>query len=252
MEKRISIRVRDDLSLAGVLHLPDQGAKAGVLICHGLLSDKDSQKHSLLARMLCEVGIAALRFDFEGRGQSPGDMLDLSFSRQVIQASAALDTLKDTAGVSQMGISGSSMGGAVAILLAAQDTSISCLVTMAAVARTDLLGQRVVGPKGMAVWERKGSLRLDDEPVGWSLVADGRKLDLPGAAARIRCKWLIMHGQDDEVVPLSDADLLYESAAYAPTMEVIDHADHSFSSEEHRQMVVQMAVDFFAKTFRAV
>ncbi len=246
MEKNIRIRVSDTVHLAAVLHLPEQGTDRGVVICHGLLSDKDSQKHFQLATKLCEAGIAALRFDFQGRGQSPGDMMNISFSGQVKQAGAAIDALKNLACVKKIGISGSSMGGAVSILLAAKNPSVSCLVTMAAVARTDLLGERIVGPKAMEVWKRKGYLRFENEPVGFSLVQDGKKVDVPGAARRIGCRWLIIHGQKDEVVPLEDAMLLRESATCDPVLQVVAGADHSFSGDEHRQKVVNMAVDFFS------
>ena len=67
--------------LAGVLH----GALDGVAVicCHGMLSTKDGPKHVMLTEMMAERGIAALRFDFSGRGESGGRLYDMTYSDEV-------------------------------------------------------------------------------------------------------------------------------------------------------------------------
>ncbi len=249
MEERLTI---SGPGLAGVLHVPDipaHEAITGVVICHGMLSYKDSPKHVGIARELCERGHAVLRFDFTGRGDSPGDLMELSFSRQVAEARAAMAELRRRTGVARVGLTGSSMGGAVSILTSLIE-KVAALVTMAAVGRTDLLAERIAGGKGMAVWERKGFLRLEEDPVGWSLVEDGRKIDVPAAAAGVDCPWLILHGELDDVVPLSDAEELNRAASGRAELEVVPGADHKFSRPDHLARVTMRAVDFLDAALR--
>ncbi len=249
-EQPLSIPVDEDLRLAGVLHLPDQRPSAGVVICHGMMSFKGSDKHVAMADGVCRRGLAALRFDFQGRGDSPGDMLGLTLSRQIHEARAAARTLRERAGIDRVGLVGSSLGGAVSILIAASgQPPVAALVTLAAVGRTDIIGQRLVGAKGMAAWERRGRLRLvpEEGPVGFGFVEDARCYDLPGAGAQVSCPWLIVHGERDEVVDLADARGLLAASQDRARLEVVTSADHRFSDPGHRARAVGLAVDFLAE-----
>lgn len=243
----ISIPLTDELHLAGVLHLPDRAPGAGVVICHGMLSHKGSDKHVAIADGLCARGLAALRFDFQGRGESPGDMLGLTISRQMEEARAAMACLRERTGVVRLGLVGSSLGGAVAILIAASEPAqVAGLVTLAAVGRTDIIGQRLAGPKGMAAWGRKGRLRLDpaEGPVGYGFIEDGRRHDLPGAGARVGCPWLIVHGDKDELLDPDDARGLQAASGGRARLELLPGADHRFSDPVDRAGAVALAVRF--------
>ena len=59
-------------TLTGILHLPDQNNPPCVIASHGLLSSKDSEKYIALGERLAEEGIAMLRFDVRGIGESDG------------------------------------------------------------------------------------------------------------------------------------------------------------------------------------
>ncbi len=70
--------------LAGVLHAPETWPHGpAVIVCHGMLSSKNSPKHTLFAQELSQRGLLALRFDFAGRGQSDGDMQEITVGREV-------------------------------------------------------------------------------------------------------------------------------------------------------------------------
>jgi alpha-beta hydrolase superfamily lysophospholipase len=245
MTERIGIRLENGMDLAGVIHRPTGIATAGVVVCHGMLSNKDSSKHTAIAEGLAERGLCALRFDFQGRGDSPGDLMELSFTRQVDEALAALSSLRAATGLERFGLVGSSMGGAVGVLVASRsEQPLAALVTLATVGRTDRMGLRIVGEKGLAVWERKGFLRLPDEPVGWSLVEDGRRYDLPDRAAHVRCPWLILHGERDEIVPIDDARALRAAAGDTARLKVLAGADHRFADPSHKADAVARTLAF--------
>ena len=241
IEKKLKIRTPTELLLAGVLHQPGWPGSTGVVVCHGMMSSKDSPKHTGIAARLAERGHMALRFDFSGRGESPGSLMGLTFARQVIECRAAMAELRRI-GVSKIALVGSSMGGAVAVLTAAVETVVA-LATMATVGRTDLLPERAVGKAGLEKWLREGSIQVQGEPVGIALVEDAQRTDVPAAAAKITCPWLILHGESDEVIPVEDSQILYEATA-GGVLEIVAGADHKFSKEEHREFITNRIVDF--------
>jgi pimeloyl-ACP methyl ester carboxylesterase len=125
------------------------------------------------------------------------------------------------------------MGGAVAILTAARE-EVSALATMAAVGRADLLPERAVGKKGLKEWARKGYIQVQGEKVGYALVEDSLRTNVAAAAGRVSCPWLMLHGEKDEVIPTTDADLLLRASSGRATLEIVAGADHRFSDESHR------------------
>lgn len=248
VEKKLKIRTPTELQLAGVLHQPGWPGSTGVVVCHGMMSSKDSPKHTGIAARLAERGHMALRFDFSGRGESPGTLLGLTFARQVIECRAAIAELRRT-GVTRVALTGSSMGGAVAALTAVQEPLVA-LATMATVGRTDLLPERAVGKDGLVQWERDRFIEVQGEKVGFALVEDARRIDLPAEAKKIRCPWLILHGEQDEVIPVEDSEILHQ-AAEGSVLEIIAGADHKFSKEEHREFITNRIVDFLDKKLKA-
>src|SRR6185503_695886 len=104
-------------SLVGVLHLPTTagGPFPAVIACHGLGASKDSDKYLLLGATLPTVGLALVRFDFRGAGESGGSYREATTAMRIDDLEAVLDFLaKHPALSNRMGLLGSSMGGYVA------------------------------------------------------------------------------------------------------------------------------------------
>src|SRR6478672_7820048 len=117
--------------LAGIAHYPrDRSGNSAVILCHGMESNKDSDKLILLARTLAEHGVFALRFDFTYCGESSGSFADITCSGEVEDLRAAFDFVAHS--FRKIAIFGSSMGGTVALLFAAKEASVAGLVTFAA------------------------------------------------------------------------------------------------------------------------
>src|SRR5688572_26343286 len=81
--------------LVGALHRP-AGWQRGraVVVAHGMLSSKDSDKMRQICEAAAGAGRLALRFDFGGRGESRGDGSDLSFSGDLEDLRRALEQLR--------------------------------------------------------------------------------------------------------------------------------------------------------------
>lgn len=129
VELHAPINVKDSshqggLKLFGVLHLPEHFTPPfpAVLMIHGLAGTK-AGRHRLyvrLAEKLSKMGIASLRLDMRGCGDSEGDFSRITVDTQVADALLGLDFLTSHPFISkdQIGILGRSMGGAVAVLVA--------------------------------------------------------------------------------------------------------------------------------------
>ncbi|WP_424952097.1 alpha/beta hydrolase family protein [Deinococcus sp.] len=127
METFASLRV-DGQSVYGMLHLPDTEAPAhghpSVLILHGFTGSRSSDHRLLvlLSRYLVTLGVASLRIDFRGSGDSQGDFSEMTVSREIEDTVAAFAYLRQYPGLDpeRVMLLGFSMGGMVAALSSPQ------------------------------------------------------------------------------------------------------------------------------------
>ena len=107
--------------IKGTLAVPDAGATGpAVVMLHGFGSSRD-EVGGLFAQQastLAAEGIASLRIDFRGNGESAGDLADITFEGLVADAAAARAYLGDVDGVdaARIGVVGYSFGAAIAML----------------------------------------------------------------------------------------------------------------------------------------
>jgi len=128
IERTVSIR-NDGGRIAGTLTMPGRvrGSIPGVLLFHGFTGTRDElpvlgtddTMYTRTARALAEAGIASLRIDFRGSGESTGTFNETTFSGQISDARAALDYLDRLRKVDdRLAVIGLSQGGLVAASIA--------------------------------------------------------------------------------------------------------------------------------------
>lgn len=114
----------DQQRLYGMLHMPDGPSPAtgwpSVIVLHGFTGNRieGHRNFVLLARTLAARGVACLRFDFRGSGESQGDFAEMTVSREVEDAQAAFEYLRRQPGIDPQRVMllGFSMGAIVACL----------------------------------------------------------------------------------------------------------------------------------------
>jgi alpha-beta hydrolase superfamily lysophospholipase len=215
-------------SLAGVFHSPREEASTCVITCHGLYSSKDSGKYVGIARTFCREHLAVLRFDFRGCGESAGLFEETSLTGRMEDLEDALDFVQEQ-GYESVGVMGSSLGGTVAILTAAEDKRVGALVTWATPCHLDALfrGEEIKGLE--------------------TLSQDVSKYDVVRAVKELYCPLLIVHGNLDEQVPLSHAEVLYENANEPKNFQIIEGGDHRLTNLSDRRRAVELTLDWFEK-----
>ena len=240
--------------LVGVLHLPDTpGAAPGVLLCHGFTGTK-SESHFVftkLARALADSGIAALRFDFRGSGDSEGRFQDMTISGEISDALCALDVFADLPEVDggRLGILGLSLGGCVAACVAGRSDAVRATVLWAPVHHPHKqFTRREIGPEVAFPFEFSGGMLL-----GKGFVDELPDIDPVAEILAARGPVLVLHGTEDESIPCEWSQAYVEAltgAGLPAERETIQGADHTFADVAHERAVIERSVGWFATHLR--
>jgi exosortase A-associated hydrolase 2 len=112
-------------------HRPVRQASRAVVLCHPLGEEKlwSHRVFVSLARDLAAAGIAVLRFDFRGEGDSDRDFEQADFESRIADTNVAIDTLRElNPAVSDLSLVGLRLGAAVAAETAARRSDVSRLI----------------------------------------------------------------------------------------------------------------------------
>ena len=114
----------DGLRLFGVLHEPATRARAGIVICAPILHEyvPSHRLFAMLAHELQQRGIAVLRFDYRGTGDSDGDDGSFSIRHAVVDTGKAIDALSARTGGAPLILLGVRAGALIAATLASERT----------------------------------------------------------------------------------------------------------------------------------
>jgi alpha-beta hydrolase superfamily lysophospholipase len=174
-------------------------------------------------------GIAVIRYDHQGCGESEGDLSATTVSSRIKDLEAIVDlAVQHPLLCDHLGLLGSSMGGFISILKGASDARVQAAVLWATPARLE-------GVKNEA--EEEGLLQE-------GFYHDAKKYDAEKTIRRLN-NCLLLHGEADEIVPLSQAEDLYQAAQAPKHLEIFPGVDHRFTNPKHRQRAIQMSLAWF-------
>jgi dipeptidyl aminopeptidase/acylaminoacyl peptidase len=218
--------------IAGILHLPDEKNPACVIASHGLLSSKNSEKYIALGEHLSGKGIAMLRFDFRGIGESEGRFEDDTVSRRIADLDSAIAFVKSYPGMgNRIGLLGSSLGGYISLIVASRKKEIRAVVLWATPFHLDDLGS-----KGTEQNPLPGEAFFNDLP---------RHRLSPLLPKVSTC--FVIHGERDELVPVDQAWEIFHTLGAPKEIHVMEDADHRLTKPAHRQRAIDLTVGWFKK-----
>jgi alpha/beta superfamily hydrolase len=246
-EEQISFTNSRGDVLSGVLHHPADAVRGAVILCHGMESNKKSEKIVRVAAALAGRGILALRFDFSYAGESSGKFEDITYTGEVDDLRAAYNVVQSRAPDKKIAILGSSMGGTVALLFAANQPAVAALVTVAAPVHPEKFPARTLTPKQIDEWRARGFTLYHGQRLNVSLLNDLEKINVVAAAARIACPVLIIHGDADEVVPVKEAYELDGCLTAPRKLSILPAGDHRMSDPALLERAMAEALDWLMK-----
>lgn len=218
--------------IAAVLHLPDEKKPPCVIASHGLLSSKDSEKYIALGERISKEGIAMLRFDFRGIGESEGSLEEDTVSRRIADLDSALAFIKSYPGMGiRVGLLGSSLGGYISLIGASRKMEIRAVVIWSTPFHLDDLGS-----KGTEQNPLPGEAFFRDLP---------RHRLLPLLPRVSNC--FVIHGENDELVPVDQAWEIFHTLGAPKEIHVIEGADHRLTNPSDRRHAIDLSVDWFKK-----
>jgi uncharacterized OsmC-like protein/alpha/beta superfamily hydrolase len=231
--KKITFQNDGGQSLSGLMALPNTAPKAYALFAHCFTCSKNLKAATNIARALTDSGIAVLRFDFTGLGQSEGDFADTNFSSNVSDLIAAVRFLEDHYEPPQI-LVGHSLGG-TAILQAA--SGVPSAVAVATIASPSDPGHvRHLFSDAAATMAEQGFAEVDlgGRPftIKRQFLDDLERHDLPASVKGLRKALLIMHAPLDDVVEIDNASMLFSRAMHPKSFISLDEADHLLTREE--------------------
>ncbi|HEY7217986.1 MAG TPA: alpha/beta fold hydrolase [Candidatus Binatia bacterium] len=234
-------------SLSGVFHHPAGARPNGaVILCHGMESGKDSEKLVFLGQALAERGVLALRFDFSYVGESSGEFADITYSGEVDDLKAAY-ALVQNRHIGKTAIFGSSMGGSVALLFAAQESTVAALVTLAAPLHPENFPRRVLTPEQIQQWREQGFTIYRGQRLNVALLNDVEHINMSASARKINCPVLILHGDADEVVPIEEAYELHQYLTNSKRLVIFEGSDHRLSNPVVLRQAIIQALDWLTE-----
>jgi putative redox protein len=219
--------------LAARLELPDGPPRAIALFAHCFTCGKNLQAATAISRGLAAAGIATMRFDFTGLGESEGAFEETTLATNVEDLVAAAGFLAMRHEAPAL-LVGHSLGGAAVLLAAARLPSVTAVVTIAAPSEaTQVLShlaaaRPVIEARGCALVQIGG----DTFPVSRQFLAELEATRLSDAAASLGRALLICHAPQDRTVSIDAAARLYQAARHPKSYLSLDGADHLLSRAE--------------------
>lgn len=241
---------RDGLTLRGTFTKPEADKFDLVILMHGFTSDRGVLPDQLLyqlAEKFAEKGLATLRFDFNGHGESDGKFEDMTVLNEIGDGKEILDYARQIVGVQKIYLLGHSQGGVIASMLAGyypEYIDKLALLAPAATLKDDALKGDTQGytydpkhiPDELAI--KKGLT------LGGFYLRTAQTLPIYEVAKEYHGPVCLIHGLKDTVVN-NIASKRYDDVYTNDELHLLSDADHGFSIENSRQEALDIATKFF-------
>ena len=241
--------------LVGIITPPEKtdAARPAVILCHSFTGFKEIKHLFVLAEELSKKGFAVLRFDFSDCvGESEGTCEHMQLRSQVEDIMSSIDFIqtKEYVNDDKIGVAGHSLGGAAAIVAAAQDQRIKALVPISAPAKAGM--DTIFTEERVKEWKEKGSLMFPSLKRGhvkidYSFYEDFLNYDGTELIRKTTAPVRIIQGEADDIVPPENAQLLFEHANEPKDLALLKEADHLFTNPAHMDEMIRLTVDWFER-----
>lgn len=219
--------------LAARLERPEDRPRAYAVFAHCFTCSKDYKAVRRISRTLAEKGLAVLRLDFTGLGQSGGNFAETTFSSNVGDLAAAAKFLRGDYEAPRLLI-GHSLGGAAAVAAAHRIPEIRAVATIAAPSETGHLREMLLrrAPEIDRTGEAEVEIAGRRFPIRKPLLDDLGDQPVPELIRGLNRPLLIFHSPDDRTVSIEEGHTIFAMARHPKSFVSLDGADHLLLSRE--------------------
>lgn len=229
--KKLAIPNRFGHHLAARIDLPDDGEPlAYALFAHCFTCSKNLKAVANINRALNRAGIAVLRFDFTGLGESEGDFSDTNFTTNVSDLIDAAGFLSDAFGPPQILI-GHSLGGAAVLQAAAGIESVRAVAVIGAPADARHVLKHLTHVIDEIKVRGEAEVKLAGRPfrIKKQFLDNLESHQMAATIADLRRALMILHSPVDQTVGIENAGDLFMAARHPKSFVCLDKADHLLS-----------------------
>ncbi len=255
-----------------IRHRQDVRDAPAVLICHGFKGFKDWGFFPHLSETLAHAGYVTITFNFSrnGIGADPQNFTELdafaqnTYSHELEDLNCLYSAIRDgTIGKGlinpeNIGLFGHSRGGGIALIFASENPDIRAIVTWAAISRVDRFNEQEVN-----AWKKNGFIEIENKRTKqlmrieknlWDdIKTNAKRLDIIAAAKKILIPTLIMHGENDDSVPLMEGKLIFENLkSETKDFVALEEANHTMGIThpmDAKSLAYETAVDLTENWF---
>jgi uncharacterized protein len=253
----------DGLTLAATLVTPDQASDQAVVLVHGGgVTREEGGFFTRLAAGLAEAGVASLRFDLRGHGESEGRMEDLTLASVLNDIRVALAAVRDLTGATQVSLLGASFGGGICAYYAAKrPAELDRLVLLnpqldykkRTIDTRPFWENDYLLPDAAAELAEQGYLNFSPSiRHGRAIFNEVFWFDVIGVLGDITAPTLLVHGTKDTLVPIESTMVALPKFRTEHRLVQIEGSQHGFAVHDDPQYLNPQSQEWQAFVIRTV
>ncbi len=235
---KVSFKNKEGLLLSGRLHIPAGHIRTFAVYAHCFTCSKDIKAARNICQSLSERGIAALRFDFAGLGDSEGDFVETNFTTNVEDLLCASAFLEEHYQAPEIMI-GHSLGGAAALVAASKLHSIKAVSTVNAPCHPKHVAKSMAGVEEKIMWSGEADIEISGKSlkIKKHFIDDLKSYDMNQVFKDLDAAVLVFHAPHDSMVNIKNASSIFALAKHPKSFISLDSADHLIMNNEDAKYI---------------
>jgi esterase/lipase len=220
--------------LAARIDFPADGKPlAYALFAHCFTCSKNFKVAGNISKALTREGIAVLRFDFTGLGDSEGDFSETSFSSNISDLVSAAEYLKENYESPYLLI-GHSLGGTAVLHAADKIASSKAVITIGAPGDLGHVKKLLAGSEDEIASRGEAEVNLAGRrfKIKKQFIDDLERVDTKTTINKLKRALLVMHSPIDNIVGIENAAQIFKAARHPKSFISLDKADHLLSDQK--------------------
>ncbi len=225
---KINFQNSNHVQLSARLEFPiDRKPHSFAIFAHCFTCNKNLKAIYHISHALCQRGIAVLRFDFTGLGESEGDFADTNFSSNIQDLIAAADFLHKNYQAPSLLI-GHSLGGAAVLAVKQHLPSVLAVATVGAPYQPEHVAHLIADAKDTIEQEGVANVKIAGRTfrIKKQFLEDISSTHTFQHIQSLGAALLVLHSPEDEIVGIENATQIFKAAQQPRSFISLDNADH--------------------------